>query len=198
MTKGEETRRVILDHALAQASRVGLDGLTIGQLADELELSKSGLFAHFKSKEALSLAILEHASERFIDKVVKPALQAPRGEPRLRAIFDRWCRWPEESGLPGGCFFIPVLSELDDRPGPARDRLVGMQRDLVETLATVVRGAVAEKHFKKDVDADQMAQELYGLVLALHLYTRLLEDPKARRRTKASFESLVAAAKLAD
>lgn len=197
MTKGDETRRTILDHALAQASRVGLEGITIGQLAEELDLSKSGLFAHFRSKEALSLAILDHASERFTDKVIRPALKAPRGEPRLRELFDRWCRWPEESGLPGGCFFVPAMSELDDRPGPARDRLVAMQRDLVETLATVVRGAITEKHFRTDTDPEQMAQELYALVLALHLYTRLLQDPKARRRTKAAFEKLVTAAKRA-
>lgn len=194
MSKGEETRRAILDHALAAASRIGIEGISIGQLAVDLELSKSGLFGHFRSKEALQLALLDHASERFIDRVVRPALRAPRGEPRVRAIFDRWTRWPTESGLPGGCFFIPVMSELDDRPGPARDRLVALQRDLVDTLTTIIRGAIAEKHFRADLDAERMAQELYGLVLGLHLYTRLLEDPKALRRTRAAFDALVAAA----
>ncbi|MGD2116559.1 MAG: TetR/AcrR family transcriptional regulator, partial [Acidobacteriota bacterium] len=103
MSKGEETRAAILDRAFAEASRVGLEGLTIGSLADEVGLSKSGLFAHFDSKETLQLQVLETAAERFIETVVIPALKEPRGEPRLRALFERWMEWETAEFQPGGC-----------------------------------------------------------------------------------------------
>ena len=124
MRKGELTRQSIVEHAAGLASRIGLGGITIGALAGDLDLSKSGLFAHFRSKEALQLQVLEHAAARFTELVIRPALAAPRGEPRLRALFDRWRRWPEASGLPGGCLFVQAAVELDDQPGPARDQLV--------------------------------------------------------------------------
>ena len=122
MRKGEQTREAILVHALRLATRVGFEGLTIGQLADDLKLSKSGLFAHFKSKENLQLQVPEMASRRFVDAVVKPALAAPRGEARVRALFERWLAWETSPSLPGGCPFVAAATELDDRPGPARDR----------------------------------------------------------------------------
>src|SRR4026209_785464 len=128
MTKGAQTRENILDHAVRLASETGLEGLTIGTLADELKLSKSGLFAHFRSKEALQVQVLEHVAARFVDFVVKPALAEPRGAPRLRALFERLIEWPKRKEFPGGCPIIAAASELDDRPGPARDLLVGQQR----------------------------------------------------------------------
>jgi len=191
MRKGELTRTSILEHAAGLASRVGLDGLTIGQLADDLSLSKSGLFAHFRSKEALQVQVLEHAAARFVEVVVKPALAAPRGEPRLRALFDRWRRWPSESGMPGGCFFVQAGVELDDQPGPARDLLVRQQRDWLDVIATVVRSGIAEGHFRTDLDPDQLAFELHGLMLSWHHAARLLSDPMADRRALAGFEALV-------
>ena len=144
MRKGELTRQAILGDAAALASQVGLSGLTLGTLAESLKLSKSGLFAHFKSKEQLELQVLELARQRFVDTVVQPSLSQPRGEPRLRAIFENWLRWPILSGLPGGCLFVALAAELDDCPGPARDWLVELQRDWFETLATCVRGAITE------------------------------------------------------
>ncbi len=194
MGKGELTRQTILDHAAALASRVGLEGLTIGRLADDLELSKSGLFAHFHSKESLQLQVIEHAASLFVEHVVRPVLAAPRGEPRVRALFDRWRRWPKLSGMPGGCFFVAAATELDDRPGPARDLLVQKQKDWFETMATVVRTAIDERHFREDTDPEQLAQDLYGIMLACHHAARLLADPKADRRARAAFEALVAAA----
>src|SRR5437667_155961 len=116
LRKGELTRQAIVEHAARMASRIGLEGLTIGALAEELKLSKSGLFAHFKSKEALQLQALEFGIGRFVDTVVRPALAAPRGEPRVRALFERWVDWPRASGL-AGCMFVALSTELDDRPG---------------------------------------------------------------------------------
>jgi AcrR family transcriptional regulator len=138
--KGELTRQAILERGMSLASRQGLEAVSIGQLAAELDLSKSGLFAHFRSKEALQVQILEHAAARFVEIVVKPAIASPRGAPRLRALYERWMRWPEDGGLAYGCVFMATIFELDDRPGPARDTLVAQQRQFLETIAT--RGAL--------------------------------------------------------
>jgi len=191
MRKGDLTRQSILAHAAGLASRVGLEGLTIGRLADDLDLSKSGLFAHFRSKEALQMKVLEHAAARFTEVVIRPALAAPRGEPRLRALFERWRRWPKESGMPGGCFFVQAAAELDDQPGPARDLLVRQQKDWLDVIATVVRTAIAEGHFRKDVDPEQLAFDLYGVMLAWHHAARLLRDARAETRARAAFDGMV-------
>src|SRR5216117_2417593 len=116
-SRGEQTREAILTHALGLATRIGFEGLTIGRLAEDLQMSKSGLFAHFRSKEALQLEILRMAGARMVDSVVKPALAAPRGEARVRALFDRWLAWEQSPGLPGGCPFMAASFELDARPG---------------------------------------------------------------------------------
>jgi AcrR family transcriptional regulator len=194
--KGEITRQTILDRATAVASQAGLDGLTIGKLAHELELSKSGLFAHFGSKESLQVAVLENAAERFVEVVVKPALRAPRGEPRLRALFDCWSLWPKKSRLPGGCVFVAAAVELDDQPGPARDCLVRQQRDFLGLIATTVRGAIAEGHFRKDLDVEQFAHDFYAVMLGYHHAYRLLRDPRAGKRAARAFEALLDAARL--
>jgi AcrR family transcriptional regulator len=189
--KGEVTRQAILERAAQIASVEGLRGLTIGKLAEELGLSKSGLFAHVGSKEGLEVLVVELAGERFVETVVKPALAAARGEPRLRAIFERWLRWPELSQLPGGCFFVAAAAELDDRPGPARERLVGLQRDWLDLIANTARGAIREGHFRKDLDAEGLAQDLYGIMLGCHHALRLLDDKKAVARARTAFDRLV-------
>ncbi len=195
MIKGETTRQAILEHAMEVASASGLEGLTIGRLARELDLSKSGLFAHFRSKEALQVQVLQYTASRFVDSVVKPALAAPRGEPRVRAIFERWLDWPRINPLPGGCLFVAVAAELDDRPGPARDLLVRQQKDWLEVIANVARTAVREGHFRGDLDADQFAQDLHGVMLAYHHAHRLLKDPKAAARARHAFAALVETAR---
>ena len=195
MGKGDLTRQAILEKATAIASGAGLGGLTIGKLAEELELSKSGLFAHFGSKESLQVAILEHAAERFVELVVKPGLRVPRGEPRLRSLFNQWRQWPKLNPMPGGCILIAASIELDDRPGPARDLLVKQQRDWHDLLAATVRGAIAEGHFRKDVDPEQFAHDFYAIMLGFHHALRLLRDPKAEKRTVRAFENLVDAAR---
>ncbi|HEY6561195.1 MAG TPA: TetR/AcrR family transcriptional regulator [Polyangiaceae bacterium] len=195
MRKGEATRQVILDHAATLASEVGLEGLTIGSLAEALKLSKSGLFAHFRSKEALQMQVLEHVAARFVERVVKPALRAPRGEARLRALFENLLEWPKTKDFPGGCPIIAATSELDSRPGPARDLLVAQQKDWLDTIASVVRAGVAEGQFCAGVDAEQVAYELYGIEFAYHHARSLLEDPSAERRARVAFEALVERAK---
>lgn len=193
--KGEMTRQTILEHATALASQVGLEALSFGRLAEDLNLSKSGLFAHFKSLQALQLRVLEFAAERFAETVIRPALKTPRGEPRLRAVFEYWRRWPKAGRMAGGCFFVAAATEFDDRPGPVRDLLVSQQRDWLDTLAAIVRGAVHEGHFHKKVDPEQFVFELYGMMLAYHYDVRLLSDPKADKRAEIAFESLMKRAK---
>lgn len=194
MSKGELTRQAILEHATLLASRVGLEGLTIGTLADDLELSKSGLFGHFRSKEALQVQVLEHAAASFVEIVVRPALVQPRGLPRMRALFERWLGWTRSGPLPGGCLFVAAATELDDQPGPVRDRLQQLQRDWLGVIATSFRKGVAEGHFHRDADPEQFAQDLYGVALAYHHAHRLLQDPKAEARARHAFEALLSAA----
>ncbi len=191
MGKGEQTRDAILERAIRLASEVGLEGVTIGRLADALDLSKSGLFAHFDSKEALQVETLERAAQRFVEVVVRPALAAPRGEARLRALFERWLRWPRVVPQPGGCIFVQASVELDDRPGPARDRLVKLQREWLETLAGAFRVARDEGQLRADVDPQQLAFELYGIMLSCHHQARLLRDRGAEERARRAFDRLL-------
>ncbi len=191
MGKGRRTRSAILDTALAEASTVGLAGISIGGLARKMELSKSGLFAHFGSKADLQLQILATARDRFVDSVIAPALRLPRGEPRIRGLFENWLEWSQASFLPGGCPFIASANELDDVPGPLRDFLVDSQRDWLETLATAARIAVDEGHLAEDLDVYQFAYEFYSLILAYHHFHRLLEDPNTERRCRRAFDLLI-------
>jgi AcrR family transcriptional regulator len=193
--KGAQTRQAILAHALGLASTIGMEGLTIGRLAEDLGMSKSGLFAHFKSKEALQVEVLRAASERFIETVTKPALLAPRGERRVRAVFERWFAWEQSPPLPGGCPFIAASFELDDRPGPARDFLVQTERDWFEVLTTVARTGVQEGDFRPDLDCEQFAHDVYGVILSYCHASRLMKNPRARERAQAAFEALVRAAR---
>lgn len=191
MNKGERTRSTILDHATGLASQVGLTGLTIGVLADDLKLSKSGLFAHFQSKETLQIDVLNHAAQRFTETVVRPALQAPRGAPRMRALFEHWIKWEQDVALPGGCIFVAATAELDDRPGPVRDRLVELQRDWIQVLATSVRKGIEAGEFLANSDPDQFAQDMYGVMLALHFHRRLMRDAGAEARARRAFDTLL-------
>ena len=156
-------------------------------------ISGSGLFAHFESKEDLQLEVLDTATTQFTDLVVSPALREPRGEPRVRALFDRWLAW--ETLRTGGCPFMAATFELDDRPGKVRDALEAAQREWINTLTTAIRIAMEEGHFHPDIDADQLAYEIYGVFMAFHLYHRLLRDPDARRRAMDALDYLLRSAK---
>lgn len=191
VSKGLDTRQAILDRAVSLSTLVGLEGLSIGRLAEELHLSKSGLFAHFQSKEALQVQVLEEAARRFVDEVVRPALGAPRGEPRVRALFENWVAWSRRGDRPGGCLFVHVAFELDGREGPPRERLVALQRDWLDTLATAARSGIGTGAFRPDIDAEQFAHDLYGAFLAYHHASRLLRDPDAETRLRVAFTNLV-------
>jgi len=195
MRKGELTRTAILDQAVQVASRVGFAGLSIGRLADTVEMSKSGLFAHFQSKEQLQLQVLDRARRSFVDVVVRPALTAQRGEVRVRALLEGWLAW---SGgfLDGGCIFVAAAAELDDQPGELRDALVRSERDWLELLATVAGTAIGEGEFRPDLDTEQFAYEVHGVMLAHHHASRLLHDVRAGERSRRAFDSLVRAARL--
>ncbi|CAN5154733.1 TetR/AcrR family transcriptional regulator [soil metagenome] len=191
MGKGDTTRSTILSSAVALASEAGLSGVSIGTLAERTGMSKSGLFAHFASKENLDVAILTEAVARFISHVVAPALKEPRGEPRVRALFERWLKWPTLDFQPGGCIFMVAGVELDDRPGPARDVLVAAQRDWIQTLGHAASIAKEEKHFRIDLDENQFAYELFSLVIGSYYVHRLGLDPRSPKRVRASFERLI-------
>jgi AcrR family transcriptional regulator len=194
VSKGESTREAVLAEALAQSSRIGLRGITIGGLADSMGMSKSGLFAHFRSKEGLQAAVLDHAADSFARLVIHPALKAPRGEPRVRVLFERWLGWDGfgDFALPGGCIFVTVTTEFDDEPdGPVRDRIVRIQRDFLDTIETIVRTGVTEGHFHVDTDPAQVAHELYGVMLGHHFAARLMRDPAAAARANTAFEHLL-------
>ena len=189
MSKGDDTRQAILGRAFELASVIGVSGLTIGRLAEEMGLSKSGLFAHFGSKEALDVAVVEEASRQFVQEVMVPALREPRGEPRVRALFDRWLVWGQR---PGGCFFVGASAELDDRVGPSRDALARADKDWLDELAKAARIAVREGHFAATLDPDQFAFELNAIMLGFHQFHRFLREPEALARTRRAFDRLVA------
>ena len=195
MTKGDETRTAVLGSAITLASTLGLEGLTIGKLAEHVGMSKSGLFAHFSSKENLQVAVLEEAIARFVALVVSPALKEPRGEPRVRALFEKWLAWSRAEFLPGGCIFVMASVELDDRPGPARDRLIASQKDWVDTMAHAARIAVEERHFRSDLDCEQLAHEMFSIAYGYHFLRRVLDPAESERRSRTAFERLLADAR---
>jgi AcrR family transcriptional regulator len=194
VTKGQLTRNAVLDQAARTASEVGLRGVTIGTLAELTHMSKSGLFAHFGSKESLQLATVRHARERFVAVVIRPALAAPRGEPRVRALFERWLQWATNE-LPGGCLFVAAAVEFDDDPGPVHDELVRNQLDLGEMITRVFRTGIDEGHFRADVDPEQFAFDLMGILLGFHQFSRLLADPLAEQRARGALDRVLDAAK---
>lgn len=195
MSKGEATRERILDWAFRSATRRGLEGLSIGNLASELGLSKSGLFAHFGSKEELQIAVLEAARERFIELVVRPALAARRGEARMRKWFESWMRWTNDPTVPGGCIFMVAAVELDDREGRPRELLVKSQRELLDAVAKSAAHAIEAGDFRAELDPDQFAFELLGVMLAHHQEKRLFRSQNAEKRARSAFERLLGAAR---
>ncbi|MEO6747615.1 MAG: TetR/AcrR family transcriptional regulator [Caldimonas sp.] len=189
--KGRQTRAAILDAALKLASHMGLEGLSIGALAEVTEMSKSGVFAHFGSREELQISVVREYHNRFEDEVFAPALREPRGLPRLRALFERWVR-RVSAEIDSGCIYISGAVEFDDRPGLVRDALVTMVQTWQQALGRAIRAAIAEGHLSADTDPEQILFELHGLVLALHHDARFLRNPAAATHARAGFERLVA------
>ena len=189
VSKGEQTRKAVLEQAVGTAARTGLAGLTIGSLAEQTGMSKSGLFAHFKSKEALQLRVLEYARDRFADEVVRPALASPRGEQRVRALFENWLAISRDGA--SECLFVSAAWEFDDQPGAVRDQLLRDHRDFEDSVTQMFRAAMAEGHFRDDADPEQFAHDLHGVMLVYFHAHRLLGDPRAEDKTRRAFERLI-------
>ena len=188
--KGQQTRAAILEAALGQASHMGLEGLSIGALAELTQMSKSGVFAHFGSREELQIAVIREYHARFEEEVFFPAVQEARGLPRLRALFDRWVRRVSVE-LDSGCIYISGAVEFDDRPGPVRDALASMVRAWQAALERAIAMAVQLGQLRTDTDALQMLFEIHGLILALHHDARFLRLPGAEQRARLGFDRIV-------
>ena len=187
--KGERTRQSIVERAVDVASLEGLEGLTIGRLADELKMSKSGLFAHFGSKEDLQLATVEAAAERYIREIFTPALQHPRGFPRLLAICESWLSYIRRGVFPGGCFFAAASFEFDSRPGTVQERIRILMDDWIGALERAIRMAQDEGHIRKDLDPSQLAFELNALFFGANFSFYLRNDQKAIEMAQKAVES---------
>jgi AcrR family transcriptional regulator len=190
LLKGQQTRAAILDAALALASHSGLEGLSIGALAEVTGMSKSGVFAHFGSREELQISVVREYHRKFEEEVFRPALAAARGLPRLQTLFDRWVRRVSVE-IDSGCIYISGAVEFDDRPGPVRDALVAMVQTWQQALDRAIRAAVEEAHLRADTDVGQLLFEIHGLILALHHDARFLRDADAEERARAAFQRLV-------
>lgn len=189
--KGERTRQSILDRAVDLASLEGLEGLTIGRLADDLGLSKSGLFAHFGSKEELQLATIEAAGERFLNEVLRPALSAERGLPRLEAICSSWISYVRRSVFPGGCFFAAASFEFDGRPGLVRDAIARAMDEWLRAIERAIRMAQDEGHIDPNVDPAQLSFEFNSLFFGANFAYQLLSDGKAPERAMRALEERI-------
>ncbi len=187
--KGRATREAILEEAVDASSELGLDGLSIGALATRTGMSKSGLYAHFASKEDLQCAVLDAAAEQFRATVLAPAFRAPRGRPRLESLFEHWMHWENEAHS-GGCPFLAAAAEFDDRPGPVRDKIafyLDAQSDVIRKAAQI---AVDEGHFAPGLNTEQFAFEVWGVLLAYQQYERLLDKADAADRARQSLAAL--------
>lgn len=189
MTKGQDTKNTILRIALDMASRSSLESVTIGSLAKATEMSKSGLFAHFQSKENLQIAILEYAATEFIENVVLPALKEKAGIPRIKALVERWIEWG--SRLKGGCIFVSASTEFSERPGKVRDFLLSQQQAWIESLKKIGESAVRAHDFRKNMDCDQFAFDLYSLLMGYHYYSILLRSGESRRHQEKALNRLI-------
>ncbi|MFC4338073.1 TetR/AcrR family transcriptional regulator [Salininema proteolyticum] len=187
MGKGDDTRQAILDVALRLARRQGLSRLTIGSLAAEADMSKSGVWAHFKSKEALQLECMEANAAQFLDEVIRPSLAAPRGITRLNSLVTHWMNWYSK---PGGCLFVSTASEFDDLDGPLHDKMVADQKDLLDCIAQIVGTAITEEELAPS-DTAQVAQEVFGILVTYNWAHRILELPDAEKRTWTALDRII-------
>jgi AcrR family transcriptional regulator len=174
---GERSRRAILEAAARLATVEGLNGLTIGRLADETGMSKSGLFAHFGSKERLQLATIETAEDIFEDEVLRPALEA-EGLARVEALCERFLSHVERGVFPGGCFFASAKTELDTRPGPVRDRVVAIQRAWTELMEGAIGAAQELGEMAASADPVQLTFEINALLGEANGLYLLTGDPR--------------------
>ena len=190
MHKGQQTKQAIIEAAVSLSTRLGLEGLSIGLLAEVMQMSKSGVFAHFGSREELQISVIGEYFVRFEQEIFYPALQQARGLPRLRALFDNWMKRVAVE-IQSGCIFISGAVEFDDRPGPVRDALA----DSVQKWQQAVYRAVVQSqdcgHLRVQADPAQIAFEIHGLILALHYEARFLQKPESLARANRGFDSIL-------
>ncbi len=188
--KGQQTKATIVDAALGLATQIGLEGLSIGAVAEVAHMSKSGVFAHFGSREELQLSVIREYHDRFETEVFAPILTAPRGLPRLRQLFANWTQ-RTSAEIDSGCLYISGAAELDDRPGPVRDALARSVKTWLKAVHRTVVQAREEGHLAADTDAEQMVFEVHGLILALQYDARFLRSSKSLARTLRGFENIL-------
>lgn len=189
MLKEKNTKMRILQKGFEMASSLSLDAITIGALASEMKMSKSGVFAHFQSKENLQLEILNYAATKFVNEVLKPSLKVERGIPRIKAFVNRWIDWGHKQK--GGCIFVDATTEFNDRPGKIQDLLFDQQRQWVDILRRFGESAKKAGDLKPESDCEQFAYDLYSLTLGQYYYEQLIRDPKIEQRRENSLYHLL-------
>ncbi len=189
--KGQQTKAAIVDAALRQATQVGLEGLSIGAVAEIMHMSKSGVFAHFGSREELQISVVREYFAQFEQEVFYPALVLPRGLPRVEALFANWMKRVAVE-IQSGCIFISGAVEFDDRPGPVRDALASSVKTWLAAMHRAVLQAQEEGHLGAHADSAQMAFEIHGLILALHYEARFLKNPGSLERANTGFAHILA------
>jgi AcrR family transcriptional regulator len=185
------TRERILDQGLALMSQAGVEGVTLGVLADQVGMSKSGLFAHFRSKEEVQIRLLEHSGVVGAAQIIQPSMKEPAGLPRLKALVLNWFGWASRAGLPGGCPVAAGLFEFDDVEGPVRDKILEMEAQWRGLLMQTVEDACSLGHLRSDLEAAQFVWELCGIYLSHHAAQRFLKSPDADRRAQTAFAALL-------
>lgn len=191
MPKGQQTKQAIVHAAVGLSTQVGLEGLSIGSLAELMHMSKSGVFAHFGSREELQISVIREYFATFEQEVFYPALQAPKGLPRLRALFDNWMKRVAVE-IQSGCIFISGAVEFDDRPGPVREALANSVQTWLHALYRAVVQAKQCGHLSADADEQQVAFEIHALILALHYEARFLKNPGSLARANRGFDDILA------
>jgi AcrR family transcriptional regulator len=190
LQKGQQTKAAIVDAALGLATQIGLEGLSIGALAEVMQMSKSGVFAHFGSREELQISVVREYHARFEEEVFYPAMTSLRGLPRLRTLFDNWMKRTSVE-IDSGCIYISGAVEFEDRPGPVRDALASSVDTWLTAMQRAIDIAVEEGHLRPDTDADQMRFEIHSLILALHYEARFLSSPGSLQRAVRAFDGIV-------
>jgi AcrR family transcriptional regulator len=187
----ESTRERILHQGLELMSQSGLSGVTLGVLADQVGMSKSGLFAHFHSKEDVQIELLQHMAQFAQAHVVQPAMSVDEGLPRLKALVHNWFGWAQRAGLPGGCPVAAGLFEFDDVEGAVRDQILAMESEWRGLLKQLIHQAVDQGHLRQNLDIDQFIWELCGIYLSHHAAHRFLRAADADTRAQTAFQALL-------
>lgn len=190
LQKGQQTKATLIEAALGLATQIGLEGLSIGAIAEVTRMSKSGVFAHFGSREELQISVIREYFSRFEQEIFYPALQAERGLPRVRALFGNWMKRVAVE-IQSGCIFISGAVEFDDRPGPVRDALASSVQTWLQALNRAIEQAQESGELDPAAQPDQIAFEIHGLILALHYEARFLKNPASLQRANTAFANIL-------